>query len=181
MLARILESLRSALLTLQSLLAAKAPNSPKTAPERTNMPETTQTPPAASKLTLTDLATGIKEYEGWGPPGSTINGVYYASGTPSFRNHNPGNCRFSHVGYLPKYQPVLCSAAGFAIFKDDDTGWEYLLNLLKEKIEVRPNLSLLEFMSSYAPRADGNDPVAYASWIARRLGVETSIAMKQFL
>ena len=75
---------------------------------------------------LTLLCEGMKTYEGWYP------------GSRSYRNNNPGNCKYSSVGYLPIYQPVKRDKDNFAIFKDVATGSLYHRNLLKSKAKEHP-------------------------------------------
>ena len=115
------------------------------------------------------MALAIKEYEGWTPV------------SRSFRNNNAGNCRYSSVGYLPIYEPVGKDSNNFAIFKNYDTGFLYLCNLLRYKIEANPNQTLLQFMEVYAPVTDGNDPVKYAAFIGRRLGISVDYQVKNLI
>jgi len=147
-------------------------------------PETTQAakPTATASTTLLDrFCEAIKNYEGFAGPGSTLNGVFYPNGTPAYRNNNPGNCRYSPVGYLPYYEPVERSADDFAIFKDYATGWLYLENLVREKIQANPSATIAQFFAVYAPASDGNDPVRYAQTIAQEIGVETSFPVRNLL
>lgn len=120
-------------------------------------------------LTLLErMAVAIRDFEG-------------VPGDRNYRNNNPGNCRFSAVGYLAKYDPVTCDADNFAVFPSYSIGFMYLCNLIKNKIENNPNQTLLEFMESYAPVTDGNNPTTYAGFIAKRLGVDTAFVMKGIL
>jgi hypothetical protein len=116
----------------------------------------TPAPPKQSKLEAFCLA--IRTHEGWSP------------GSRSMRNNNPGNCRYSSVGYLDIYKPVTKDAQGFAVFKDYATGWLYLQNLIREKIKAHPQWTLLQFFNNYAPAEDHNDPNAYAAAVGKRLG-----------
>lgn len=119
---------------------------------------------------IISLCEAIKEYEGWFP------------GSRSFRNNNPGNCKYSSVGYLPKYGVVRKDEKNFAIFQDYETGWLYLQNLIKGKIEKHPEWSLVTFFKEYAPAVDDNDPVRYASWVAQKLSVNPfSYQIKNFI
>lgn len=110
---------------------------------------------------LTKFCIGIRDYEG-GPHDR------------NYRNNNPGNCRYSPVGYLPMYGHVRKDKDGFAIFKDYATGFLYLQNLVKHKIQQNPHATIQQFMAVYAPTSDGNDPVAYANFLGRRLGVDST-------
>lgn len=117
---------------------------------------------------LTIMCEAIRDYEG-GP------------GNRNYRNKNPGNARYSPVGYLPMYEPVGRDADGFAIFKDWATGMLYLRNLITYKVHAHPNQTLYQFMCVYAPTSDGNDPKKYATFIAHRLGLSTDTPMKEII
>jgi hypothetical protein len=121
-------------------------------------PTVPTTPPAPSRLEA--FCEAIKVHEGWYP------------GSRSFRNNNPGNARFSSVGYLAKYEPVLRDPQGFAVFKDYAIGWLYLQNLVREYVRKHPDWTLLDFFKTYAPAEDHNDPNAYAAAVGKRLGVD---------
>ena len=121
---------------------------------------------------LVVLATGIRDYEG-GP------------GDLNYQLNNPGDCRPSPYGYLPKYEPVTIintdtnpnypyHKGSFAMFPTYAVGWTYLLNLLKNMIQMHPNWTLNDLMSAYAPSTDGNAPTAYGEFLGQRLGVDSS-------
>lgn len=126
-------------------------------------PEPQQEPPAApqtpSKATLENLCLAIRDFEG-------------QPGDRNYKNNNPGNCRFSPVGYLPMYEPVKKDKDGFAIFRDYATGWLYLRNMIKLKIHNNPAQTILQFMSDYAPPSE-NPTTNYAHFIGLRLGVDS--------
>lgn len=124
-----------------------------------------------------NLCLGLRDYEG--SPGKG------APADRNYRNNNPGNCRYSSVGYLPIYgnvredrEGVPDDQPGFAIFKDYATGWKYLNNLVKEKIEKHPAWTLLLFIGDekegWSPASDGNEPVRYSAFLGRRLGVDSA-------
>lgn len=121
-------------------------------------------PPPTVKTAPTPLLTkfclAIKEHEGWSPA------------SRSYRNNNPGNCRYSSVGYLDIYKPVKRDPQNFAIFKDYATGWLYLTNLVRVKARAHPTQSIFEFFQNYAPASDNNNTRAYALFVAGRLGVD---------
>ncbi len=118
---------------------------------------------------ITKLATLIRDYEG-GP------------GDRNYRNCNPGNARFHFGGYLPKYGVVKCDKDGFAIFETYELGWLYLQNmLLSWATGIYADESVLHMMTRYAPTSDGNDPVAYATFLANHLGVPASTPLKALL
>lgn len=135
-------------------------------------------PPPHSHFTptLTNMCNAIRDYEG-GP------------GDRNYRNHNPGNARFSRVGYLAIYEPVGKDKDGFAIFKDAETGWLYLNNLVKQKIHEHPNQTLFQFFAGdkaleiegYAPSSDGNNPTRYSQTVAANMGVDNSFVLANLL
>lgn len=136
-----------------------------------------QTPPNAApaplpaqpkKDMLQQFCLAIRDYEG-------------SPGDRNYRNNNPGNCRYSSVGYLAMYGKVGEDSGGFAIFKDYATGFLYLENLVRSKIHLHPDQTILQFMEIYAPSSDNNNPTAYAQNIAHRLGVDINYQMKNLL
>lgn len=131
----------------------------------------TETPiePLAPKKTIASLCIGIKVHEGWFP------------GSRSYRNNNPGNTRYSSVGYASHYKPVLRDKDNFAIFKDYATGWLYLNNLIKEKIYKHPNWTILDLIKEYAPATDHNNPEQYALTLRKRLGVDGNFKISELV
>lgn len=125
-----------------------------------------ETPTPNNRLEL--LCTAIRDFEG-------------KPGDRNYRNNNPGNCRYSSVGYLSKYEPVRRDKDGFAIFKDWATGWLYLKNLIAYKVKKNPSQTLLQFMSVYAPSTDGNNPLVYANFIAKRVGATANTPMRDLV
>lgn len=98
------------------------------------------------------------------------------------RNKNPGNCRYYSKGYLPKYGEVKKDKDGFAIFPTMDLGWLYLQNMLLSWAKgQKAEWSILRVMQSYAPLSDGNDPVAYAKYLSKRLQVAEGAKLKDLL
>lgn len=131
---------------------------PKPSAPLPSPPPTPPSPqPAANYLEL--MCQAIKEYEGYYP------------GSRSYKNSNPGNCRYSPVGYLPIYGKVGSDKNNFAIFSTYDLGWLYLHNLIKEKAKTHPTWSLVTFMKQYAPSTDGNNPDTYATYLGKHMGV----------
>lgn len=169
--------------SLKAFIAAftPAPQTQQEPPTPSPVSEPVPTPTAKPVSLLTTVCLSIKQHEGWAPPGVTINGVTYPLGTPSFRHNNPGNCRYSNVGYLPIYGKVRKSPENFAIFKDYATGWLYLTNLVKSKVAEHPTWTIYQFFADYAPTTDGNDPIKYAEMVARNCGVSATALMKSIL
>lgn len=113
--------------------------------------------PKGSKLI--EWALAIKDYEG-GP------------GDLNHRLNNPGNIRSVKGPFLK--------------FKTWEEGWNALLDYLtraatgKHKA-YKPEFTLEQFFRVYAPIADKNNPVAYAKYVAKRLGVPTSEKIKNLI
>lgn len=119
-------------------------------------------------------AEGAKQYEGW------------AIGTRSYRNNNPGNFRYpAGSTYMTSLGAIGRDRDGFAMFPNYQTGWNALLQFLRDaranqlisyrayaKSMARPNnmCTLGDFYHVYAPAADSNDPLKYATWIANYIG-----------
>ena len=120
------------------------------------------------KNMLNTFCTAIRDNEG-------------VPGDRNYRNNNPGNCKFSDKGYLPKYGTVTEDKDGFAVFKDYATGWLYLQNLVRSKIELHPNQTIYGFFCEYAPSSDNNDPLNYAQFVARRCGLTVDTPVKVIL
>ncbi len=115
------------------------------------------------------LATFIRDYEG-------------KPGDRNYRNNNPGNARFYHGGYRKLYGNITKDKDGFAIFPTYEQGWLYLCNMLLAWAKGgRAEWSIERLMKSYAPSSDGNDPIAYANYIAKQLGVPASTKLKDLL
>lgn len=111
--------------------------------------ETPATAPITPKVLLSTFCAGIAQFEGANPA-----------------NKNPGNCRCSPVGYLPKYGRVLCNPKGFAVFPTITLGTLYLNELVHHRLVLHPTWNFYDFFSNYAPSTDGNNPKHYAEWIA---------------
>lgn len=92
-------------------------------------------------------------------------------GTRSERNNNPGNTKYSPVGYLPQYGIVRVDEQGFAVFSSYKIGMEYLQNLVLKKSKSHPNWDFFDFFKNYAPASDNNDPKRYAEVVAFACGV----------
>ncbi len=92
-------------------------------------------------------------------------------------DYNPENMNL-YSSHLPKR---TSANPGFRTFSTYAEGRNALENQLKlyqtgrTKNPVSPNSSLLHAMSVYAPKGDGNNnPVAYANFIAQKLGISSS-------
>lgn len=110
---------------------------------------------------LEAMADAGMHVEGWAP------------GSRSNLNRNPGNLRGSSL-------PHTMDAGAYCVFPDFATGYQALLADLWCKVTGRnpfklgPDSTLEQLYDVYAPRADHNNPNAYAvavaAWCQRALG-----------
>ena len=118
---------------------------------------------------LEALADAIMAFEGW-----HVSSV-------SYRNRNPGNLRNS------KFKTAM-DAKGYAIFGSMPQGYQALIIDLTAKVrghsahKLTPDSTLQNLFDIYAPRADNNNPGAYAlfvcSWLCKALGREFTPASR---
>ena len=124
------------------------------------------------------------------PPNNLLNTLALAfqkkeGGKPqdlNMRLHNPGACRYSSVGYLPKYGVVKehlrgnekPGQRGFAHFATYELGFLYLKNLILEKAKKHPDWNLFDLANNWAPKNDGNDPVKYGEDLGTFTGLNPS-------
>lgn len=92
-----------------------------------------------------------------------------SDGTISWRARNPGNIRSGDkYGAYPGKKANTKSAGSFAVFPDEQTGFEAIKAVLKGY----GNVTVAKAMSKYAPAGDGdNDPDRYARSVAKDMGV----------
>ncbi len=168
-----------------------APPAPKTPPDESK-------PPTQPFPTLEKFMTLIRDFEG-------------KPGDQNYRLNNPGNFRFSRIGYMPIYGIVKESQNGFAIFKDAATGWLYMKNAIKSIIHNNPNLTIYTFIAGdetlgalgerwggylaiageekelsfgwdgYSPASDNNPVNNYANYLAKGLGVDILFLVKNLV
>ena len=100
---------------------------------------------------------------------ATMEG-FYKPGSIAARNNNPGNLR--SWGTLP-------TRDGYAVFPTAAAGWGALEKQVARNIGR--GLTLEEFFggkagvyAGYAPALDRNDPIRYARFVGKRLGVDIS-------
>lgn len=158
------------------LKAPVVPVEPVTAPTPA-IPTPVQPEPVQSHLDTFTLA--IANYEG--KPGDL-----------NYQLNNPGDCRPSPVGYLPKYRPVIIvdtdtdpaypyHKGKFAKFPTLDIGMEYLQNLILNWVTLHPEWTFADFFSHYAPSSDANNPDAYAMNVAAKCGVDKLAVLSTYL
>ncbi|HEV2780489.1 MAG TPA: peptidoglycan-binding protein [Actinophytocola sp.] len=90
-------------------------------------------------------------------------------GTISWRARNPGNIRNGErYGAYPGKKANTKSAGSFAVFPDEQTGFE----AIKQVLHNYGHITVAKAMAKYAPAGDGaNDPDAYARSVAKQMGV----------
>jgi hypothetical protein len=175
----ILSYLRMWAVSLFSQPATTAPQAQNATPAPITTPTLQTMPPAPNPTpqspTAPDLLTtfceAIRDYEG-------------SPGDLNYQNNNPGNCRCSPVGYAAEYGNVLCveTASGkFAKFPTYALGWLYLKNLVDGRIKANPSWTFFDFFRVYSPRADSNDPSAYAEFVAKRCDLPATARLIAFI
>jgi len=92
-----------------------------------------------------------------------------ADGTISWRARNPGNIRSGdRYGAYPGKKANTKSSGSFAVFPDEQTGFE----AIKQVLRGYGHITVAKAMNKYAPAGDGaNDPDAYARSVAKEMGV----------
>jgi hypothetical protein len=95
-------------------------------------------------------------------------------GSRSFRNNNPGNLKYGE--FAKRMGATGADDKGFARFPDYATGRKAQSSLLFED-ERYKGLSIKDAIAQYAPKRDGNDPVAYAAEVAKAAGVSVDARM----
>ena len=120
---------------------------------------------------LHEWALAIQSFEG------------YYKGSKSYRNNNPGNIRYSGMFAA---MALRNDGTNFCVFETYEKGLDALKVLLKRAATglssvYKPNDTLLQFYSKYAPSSDGNYPSTYAAYIAKSLGVTVDTKIKELI
>jgi hypothetical protein len=97
----------------------------------------------------------------------------FSEGTWAWRNHNPGNV---WAGPISKKHHQIGKVNGFAIFPDDKSGHESLLDTL---IITYGNSSIHEMIYSYAPPKD-NPTKKYEKFLREKTGIYDNTPIKKF-
>lgn len=129
---------------------------------------------------INSMAAGIKQIEGYVPPGGCIGATCYPNGTVAYQNNNPGNLMYAgQAGASPG------GAAGFAKFSSYDAGYAALQNQIQ--IQINSGQNLTQFFNQYAPGNTKNaagapqTPAATQAYInnmSSQLGVDPSTPLK---
>ena len=110
------------------------------------------------------LLDAIQHFEGGNP------------GDLNMRNNNPGNLKFANQAGA-----TGADSRGFAIFPDYATGRDALAAQISLDLKRNPNQTLLDFISKYSPATDSNNPLAYASYVAKKLGASITDSLSSIL
>jgi hypothetical protein len=114
---------------------------------------------------LHTFCAGIRDFEG-------------KPGDRNYRNNNPGNFKFSPVGYRAIYGHVTEDKGGFAVFPTAELGWLYLTNSVVQTAREHPEWTIYDYFAlKHAPKKDGNDPARYAASVAARCGVPVTTTL----
>lgn len=119
---------------------------------------------SAPELRTVGEGQSIVEIGGPAPSGAPVTG-----GVPrGLRNNNPGNIE---DGEFAKSQPGYKGSDGrFAIFDSAEAGQGAQAALL-QSYGSRGINTISAAVNRWAPKSDGNDPSAYAAYVAQKLGV----------
>ncbi len=100
---------------------------------------------------------------------------FYVSGSIAQRNNNPGNLRSWGS------TPIVSGYAKFATVQD---GWNALYSQIQTNIGR--GLTLNEFFAGkpgvyagYSPSSDGNQPIAYATFVGSQVGIPVDVPLPQ--
>jgi len=98
----------------------------------------------------------------------------YPTGTPAWRNKNPGNLEFAN-------QLNAVADGRFACFRTYSDGYNALRSMLIRMCTGQmslysPSMTLLQVCEVYAPSSDGNDPVQYSDSVGKFMGVDPKSA-----
>jgi hypothetical protein len=119
------------------------------------------------------LMLAIRDHEGWFPVGSPS----HPRGTPSYRNHNPGNLRASPF--------ASGKADGFAVFRSDFVGfmalhWDLLQKSRGNTVTgLGPLSTLRQLIFVYAPPSDNNDSEKYLQEVCKNTGLKESTTLQE--
>lgn len=108
---------------------------------------------------VTEFCLAISTYEG-GP--NDLN----------HKNNNPGNCR----GMDGQFLKFKSYEQGFAYLK------EYVTRACTGKHPAyKPDFTILQFFSHYAPSADNNNPQKYAEYVCVQLNIPITMKIKDLI
>jgi hypothetical protein len=129
---------------------------------------TKDTPPVSPKFTLEfSPLNGKADIAKWADAIARFEGVNPNDGkvTTPERLNNPGDLRDPKTG-------------AYRVFATPEAGMDALKADLAAKVRKYPDWTLAQIMQRYAPASDGNDPLAYARFVASQLGVSITDTLK---
>lgn len=120
---------------------------------------------------INEWAEAIKKHEGYFP------------GSASYRNNNPGNFRCSGL-VMGEFGATKC-VNNLAVFPTYEKGWQALKQFLiyactDQLRSYKKTMTLLDFYKVYAPSADKNNPLGYATAVAKDMGVSIDTKIGSF-
>lgn len=126
---------------------------------------------AVTSSVVFKIAEVIANEEGWG---GTLS-----DGSPNrpTRNNNPGDLKPPNGAGNFWAGQVGVDSEGFAIFATANDGWAALMTNIRAHIARHPGQTILQWIESYAPASDGNDPASYAAAIAAAVGSSVQTAL----
>ncbi len=98
--------------------------------------------------------------------------VMRAGGTVSWRTNNPGNLKSGPFAKM--YGAVGRDHKGHAVFPDIASGRRAKYHLLFGPERGYLTMTLVEALQRYAPVSDGNDPINYANFVARKAKINVN-------
>jgi hypothetical protein len=121
-------------------------------------------------------ALAIKKHEGFYPPSPQ-----YPTGSAAYRNNNPGNFRCSGL-VMGEFGATKC-INNLAVFPTYEKGFaalkQFLIYAVTDKLRAyKSSMTLLDFYKVYAPSSDNNNPLNYATHVAKDLGVTVNTKIK---
>lgn len=125
---------------------------------------------------LVNLSNAMADFEGWHPGG--ISGGQAGISSVSYRNHNPGNLRYS-IFQLGKRD-------GFAYFYNDATGLFAMRFDIMQKCRGRTvtkltgESSLSELIKVYSA-ASGQGLINYVNFVCEQTGFNRAMKIKELI
>lgn len=136
------------------------------------VPEAPKLPQEPRKDYIGTLALGIRDFEGYIPPGGKDgSGTVHPNGSMAWRCRNPGNIKATNGEEL--------------VFKTYDDGFDYLLDYLNRACTgkhkaYKPEMTLMQFTHVFTGDPEPS-PTNYANFLSTRLGLPTTTKLKELV
>lgn len=146
---------------------------------------------------ITRFCLAIQSREGYFGPNQLPG---YPAGTPAYINKNPGNLRCDPSTKDNWNHLSIGQNNGFCVFKDYDSGFEALKNvvtavckgqapatnayMMAAKRIGKPDcsyLTIIQYFTVRDPATDKNDPMSMANEIAGKVGISPTAEMRELL